>query len=132
MVCYNHTIQSLKGTDMSKILIPETKEKVSVTGASVDFYRFTQDATTYYTFDTSSYGPPEPMVNAMSGLKLIDSPDKKLLMINHKAPMGLFDKIGENFEYELTDLEDGKVQILFSYVPQKSETADLSDTSCSG
>ncbi len=35
-------------------------------------------------------GPPEPMVNAMAGLRLLDNSNKKLIMINHKTPGGLF------------------------------------------
>ncbi len=54
----------------------------------------------YFEFDTSRCGPPEPMVNAMAGLKLVTDSGKKLVMINHKRPMGLLNKIGENFDIE--------------------------------
>jgi len=108
------------------------KEKIEVTGATVDFYKYIQDGIEYYEFDTSRCGPPEPMVNAMAGLKLIDAPNKKLVMINHKKPMGLLDKIGENFNIEDEKTDDGKVKLIFSYKEGESEKANLNDASCSG
>ncbi len=58
-------------------------------------------------------GPPAPMVNAMCGLKLLDSSDKKLVMINHKPPMGLFPKIEDKYAYVIEELEDGRHKIIF-------------------
>ncbi len=108
------------------------KEKVEVAGATVDFYRYKDGDVEVYEFDTSRCGPPEPMVNAMAGLKLIDSPNKKLIMINHKKPMGLLDKIGENFNISEEKLDDGRVKLEFTYKEGASNKANLDDTSCSG
>ncbi len=110
--------------------LPADAQKIDVPGASVDFYTYKEGDTTFFQFDSSMTGPPEPMVNAMAGLKLLDSSDKKLVMINHKAPGGLFSKIGENFAYIVQDIEDGKVKVIFSYIDGASQKADLSDTSC--
>ncbi len=110
--------------------LPENAQKIDVAGATVDFYTYQDGNTTFYQFDSSMTGPPEPMVNAMAGLKLLDGSNKKLVMINHKAPGGLFSKIGENFSYEIHDIEEGKVKIVFSYIEGASSKADLSDTSC--
>ncbi|BCD63102.1 MULTISPECIES: hypothetical protein [Nitratiruptor] len=113
-------------------VIPQDAQKVEVEGATVDFYKFQKDGVTYYAFDTSRCGPPEPMVNAMAGLKLITSPDVKLIMINHKMPMGLLNKIEENFNIEKENLDDGRVKLVFSYKPGASEKADLADSACHG
>ena len=110
--------------------LPQEATKVSVDGATVDFYTYMKDNSTYYQFDTSMTGPPEPMVNAMAGLNLIDSPNKKLVMINHKSPGGLLAKIGENYDIEEEAIEGGKVKLTFSYRSGASEAADLSDNSC--
>jgi len=107
-------------------------QKIEVTGSTVDFYTFEDNQITYYQFDTSKSGPPEPMVNAMAGLKLIDSPNKKLIMINHKKPMGLLDKIGKNYDIETEKMEDGRVKLIFSYKEEKSEEANLNDSNCHG
>ncbi len=108
------------------------KKEIKVEGATVPFYEYTIGETQYYEFDTSKCGPPEPMVNAMSGLKMIDSPNKKVVMINHKKPMGLLDKIGENYDIETQKMEDGRVKLIFSYKVGKSDNADLNDAACQG
>ena len=51
------------------------KEKIEVAGATVDFYKYNEGDVEVYEFDTSRCGPPEPMVNAMAGLKMIDGPN---------------------------------------------------------
>ena len=109
------------------------KEPIEVAGATVPFFTYKMGETQYFEFDTSKCGPPEPMVNAMAGLKMVTSPDKKLVMINHKKPMGLLGKIGENFELEGEEkLEDGRVKLIFGYKAGESEKANLDDTSCGG
>ena len=108
------------------------KEKIEVEGATVDFYKYNDNGIEVYEFDTSRCGPPEPMVNAMAGLKLIDAPHKKLVMINHKKPMGLLNKIGENYNISDKTLDGGKVALEFTYKEGASEKADLSDASCHG
>lgn len=108
------------------------KKEIEVEGATVPFYEYTIGETQYYEFDTSKCGPSEPMVNAMAGLKMIDSPNKKVVMINHKKPMGLLDKIGENYEIETEKLDDGRVKLIFSYKEGASEKANLNDAACHG
>ena len=88
------------------------KEKIKVEGATVPVYRYTENGIIYYEFDTSELGPPEPMINALAVLKLIDSPDKRAVMINHKKPMGLFDRIGDKYDYQIEEI-DGKYRITF-------------------
>ena len=109
-----------------------TKTELEVMGATVPFYTYTIEDTQYFEFDTSKCGPPDPMVNAMAGLKLIDDSNKKLVMINHKFPGGLIGKIGENYSHEKEELADGRVKIIFSYIAGESEKADLTKNSCAG
>jgi len=108
------------------------KEPIEVEGATVPFFTYTLGEDQIFEFDTSKCGPPEPMVNAMAGLKYIDGPHKKLAMINHKKPMGLLDKIGENYDIATEDMDDGRVKLIFSYRPGESDKADLTQTSCEG
>jgi len=116
---------------MNVITRSNDAEEFHPEGATVPFYKYTMDEGQIIEFDTSKCGPPEPMVNAMIGLKMLDA-NTKLLMINHKKPMGLLDKVGENYSIEDTDMEDGRVQLLFSYKTDASDEADLSDPSCEG
>jgi len=108
------------------------KQPIEVPGATVPFFTYTDGETQYYEFDTSKCGPPEPMVNAMAGLKMIDGPNKKVVMINHKKPMGLLDKIGQNYNIDAENMEDGRVKLIFSYKEGASEEANLNDASCEG
>jgi len=109
-----------------------TKEALEVMGATVPFYTYTIEDTQYFEFDTSKCGPPDPMVNAMAGLKLIDNSSKKLVMLNHKYPGGLIGKIGENYTHTREELSNGNVKLVFSYIAGESEKADLTKNSCDG
>jgi len=108
------------------------KEQVEIPGATVPFFTYKEGETQVYEFDTSKCGPPEPMVNAMAGLKMIDGANKKLVMINHKKPMGLLNKIGDNYNIADEAMDDGRVKLIFTYKEGASEKANLSDTHCHG
>jgi hypothetical protein len=54
------------------------------------------------------------MVNAMIGLNLLTAPTTKLIMINHKPPKGLFDKLDDEYTFEEYTLENGNAMIIFS------------------
>jgi hypothetical protein len=108
------------------------KEPMDVVGATVPFFTYIDGEAQVYEFDTSKCGPPDPMVNAMAGLKLLTSADKKLIMINHKSPGGLFSKIGDNYNIEQEDIEGGLVKVTFSYKEGESDKANLNDANCSG
>lgn len=105
---------------------------IELEGATVPFTSYEKDGFTCYEFDTSTCVPPEPMVNAMLGLKLLDSADKRLVMINHRLPAGLFPKIEDDFEYESTE-EEGKVIVTFKRKNFDEPLAtDFSQNHCAG
>jgi hypothetical protein len=106
------------------------KKQIEVTGASEPFFTYEKDGIIYYEFDSSECVPPEPMVNAMSGLQLIDSQNKRLVMINMKKPMGLLAKIESDFSWENEELEDGKVKIIFSKKSDEKTITNFTDTKC--
>lgn len=106
--------------------ISKNAKPIEVDNSTVPFY---QDENGYY-FDSSSTAVPEPMINAVAGLQLLDE-NKKLIMINHKIPMGLFPKIEAYFDYEVEELKDGNVKITFSKKEKLVPKLDF-DTNCSG
>lgn len=110
-------------------LIPQNAQKIEVEGASVDFYELIEDGLSTYYFDTSKCGPPEPMVNAMSGLKLIKGTNNKLVMINHKAPGGLFAKLDDDISHSVEEV-DGLVVITFTHNSGSTSQSDLNQTAC--
>lgn len=106
-------------------------EKIEVLGSTVDFYKEIQNGLTVYQFDTSMCAPPDPMVNAMAGLQLIDE-NSQLIMINHKSPAGLFPKIEQDFDFKEEQTEDGKVKVVFSKKSEALGSTDFSQNSCHG
>lgn len=111
--------------------IPSDAKKIEVDGATVDFFELAQDGQSTYYFDTSAEGPPHPMVNAMSGLKLIKNTANTLVMINHKNPGGLFGKLEADVSHQTENIDGGLVKVTFSNVDAGVDS-DLSQTSCSG
>ena len=111
--------------------IPSEATKIEVAGATVDFFELAKDGQSTYYFDTSAEGPPHPMVNAMSGLKLIKNTNNSLVMINHKAPGGLFGKLEADVAYKAEDIVGGLVKVTFTNVNADVDS-DLTQTSCGG
>ena len=112
-------------------LVPENAQQVEVNGATVPFMKYEENGTTIYQFDSSRSGHPEPMINAMSGLQMIQD-GEKLEMINSKAPMGLFPKIEADFNFEVEELVDGRFKITFSKRGAGDAGTDFNNTGCSG
>ncbi|ABB44072.1 hypothetical protein Suden_0793 [Sulfurimonas denitrificans DSM 1251] len=106
-------------------LIPENATKIEVLGATVDFFKLEEDGQSTYYFDTSKCGPPDPMVNAVSGLKLIKGTKDKLVMINHKTPGGLFAKLGDDISHKLEETDNGLVKVTFSSNESSSTDTNL-------
>lgn len=106
-------------------------EKIEVLGATVDFFKEIKDGLTTYQFDTSMCGPPDPMVNAMAGLQLLDE-NSQLVMINHKSPGGLFPKIEEDFNFLEEDTDDGKIKVVFTKKVDALNSTDFTQNSCHG
>lgn len=111
--------------------LPQDAQKVEVNGATVEFFKYEVDGVTFYQFDSSMSGHPEPMINAMSGLQVLSGNDK-LVMINSKAPMGLFPKIEAEFSNNVEQLEDGKFKITFARKDSEDSSTNFTDTACSG
>lgn len=111
--------------------IPKNAKKVELENATVEFYEFKQNEIEYLYFDTSLCSVPEPMINALLGLKQIANTNKKLLMLNHCIPNGLFPKIDKNFNFIIEEYED-IFKIEFSNKKEGKENIDYEDNQCSG
>jgi hypothetical protein len=102
---------------------------VEVPNATTQFTKGKVGNITTYQFDTTTNG--HPMVNAMAGLAVLKD-DEQLIMINHCAPMGLFPKIEDEFDFAYSELPNGHTQIVFSRKDGVLSTTDFEATSCSG
>jgi len=101
-------------------------------GATVPFVRYTQEGIHFIGFDSRACVPPEPMVNAMLALVHIKNPQTKVVMINHRSPVGLLAKIGECYSIDQEELENSAVRLTFSYKEGATQHADLSSSHCAG
>ncbi len=111
--------------------LPNNAQEIQVEGATLPFYTFEENGVSYLYFDSSKTGHPEPMVNAMAGLKALKD-GQKLIMINHKPPMGLFPKIEADFDYKVEELDNGLYKITFSKKSDAKGATDFNDTACNG
>ena len=111
---------------------PHDAKLLHVENTTVPFFSYVQDGIEYISFDTSMCVPPEPMVNAMIALELLDSAQKKVVMINHRSPVGLLAKVQSFYDIAVTELEGGKLQLIFSYKEGVSDNVDLSQKQCAG
>ncbi len=107
----------------------ENQTQVNVPNATVPFVKGTIGDIDTYLFDTTKEG--HPMVNAMAGLAVLKE-GEQLIMINHCAPMGLFPKIEEDFDYNYQDMPDGTTHVVFSKKSDAKGSTDFSATSCGG
>ncbi len=108
------------------------KKSVTVKGATVPFATYEADGLTYYEFDSTQRECPEPMMNAMCGLKLVDSASKRLVMTNMQEPAGLYPRIAEDFEWSVETLESGDVRIVFKLKSTEASQTDFTQIGCSG
>ncbi|SFV57092.1 hypothetical protein MNB_SM-7-481 [hydrothermal vent metagenome] len=111
--------------------LPQNAQETQVEGSTVPFYTYEENGVTYLYFDSSKTGHPEPMVNAMSGLKALKD-TQKLVMINHKPPMGLFPKIEADYSYEVEELDNGLFKITFTKKADAAGATNYNDTACNG
>lgn len=113
--------------------LPKDAKKIKIDNSTVDFYTFIKDGTKYYYFDTSICAAPEPMINAMAGLKIINDTNDKLIMLNHQIPSGLFPRIDKVFDFEIERLEEqNNVLITFTYKKESLAEVDFNNNQCIG
>ena len=101
----------------SQTYFPHDAQVLHVNDATVPFVNYLEDGIMYIGFDTSSCVPPEPMVNAMLALEFLKDSHTKIVMINHRSPIGLLAKVQP---------------LVFSYKEGLSNQADLSQKHCAG
>ncbi|OIP53164.1 MAG: hypothetical protein AUK54_09665 [Helicobacteraceae bacterium CG2_30_36_10] len=106
-------------------------KEIQLDGATVPFHMSEEEGVVSYHFNSSLCSHPEPMINAMVGLGQIKA-GEKLIMINSKAPAGLFPKIENDFSYEVKELSSGKFEITFMKKGNGSSSTDFNDKGCGG
>ncbi len=88
------------------------KKPIEIEGTTLPFVTYEKDATRYYFFDATQSSPPEPMINALRALEYIKKGEILIGLFFH-APEPLFAKIEPFFEYKVTPLTSGDVEVEF-------------------
>ena len=89
------------------------KQKIEIQGSTLDFFKYEDEGLTYYEFNATQCSPPEPMVNTINGLRLLQSETDRLVGIFFHEPTPLYDRIGPDFSHEAIALENGDFKIIF-------------------
>lgn len=111
---------------------PEEAKRFQPDGATIQFVEYEEEGVKIIGFDSQMCIPPEPMVNAMIALKMLETPKTKVIMVNHRSPVGLLAKINANYVIDEEKLGGEAVKLTFSYKEGATEHADLSNSRCGG
>lgn len=95
------------------------KEKIEVQGATLDFFKYKEDSLTYYEFDATECSPPEPMVNAINGLRMLKNDNDRLVGIFFHEPTPLYNRLANQFLHEAIALKSGDFKIIFKKIKQE-------------
>ncbi len=90
------------------------RRALEIPGTTVSFWSYRVEGIEYVEFDCTHCQMPEPMVNLVYALKLLDAKDKRVVMINMQEPTPFYPRIADEVEWEVTPLENGDVKIIFS------------------
>lgn len=89
------------------------KELVEVPFTTLDFYKYEKDGLIYYEFDARECEPPEPMMNAINGLKILQNNKYRLTGIFFHEPFPLFQKIPSSIEYISEECDNDDFSVTF-------------------
>ncbi|MDD5156925.1 hypothetical protein [Sulfurimonas sp.] len=90
-----------------------SRELIAVPRATLDFYKYEEDGLTFYEYNATKCQPPEPMVNTMVGLSLLNDKNDRLVGIFFHEPFPLYSKIPLTISHEAVELESGDFRITF-------------------
>ncbi len=89
------------------------KIKIEVPKTTLDFYTYEDNGLTFYEYDATGCQPPEPMVNTITGLSLLQKPTDRLVGRFFHEPFPLYSRIPLTIEHSATELESGDVLVTF-------------------
>ncbi len=89
------------------------KTPFEVPGATLEFFTYKQDGITYIEYDATECTPPEPMVNTIYALKMINDKNTRLVGRFFHEPFPLYERVKEAFSYSAKELETGDFEVVF-------------------
>jgi uncharacterized protein (DUF2249 family) len=89
------------------------KELVVVPRATLDIYKYKENGCTIYEFDATECSPPEPMVNTIVTLEMLQNEDDRLKVTFFHEPQPLFERVSALYSYESQEQEGGDFLVTF-------------------
>ncbi|MDR2152024.1 MAG: hypothetical protein LBO72_04305 [Helicobacteraceae bacterium] len=88
-------------------------ETIYLEGVQIPLWRYEENGVTIWKFDSSAEACPAPMTTAIAALRLIDAPNKRLIMINHSRPNALLVRVKDRYAIAVREIENGLFEIAF-------------------
>lgn len=89
------------------------KELIKVPRATLDIYRYEENGFTIYEFDATECSPPEPMVNTIVTLELLEDENDILKVLYFHEPTPLYERVATAFSYLSEELDNGDFLVTF-------------------
>lgn len=105
-------MKSKKNTNIIKVKTVQ-KELVKIPRATLDIYKYSENNLTIYEFDATECSPPEPMVNTIVVLHLLQNENDRLIVTFFHEPTPLFERIKLKFSYISQELQNGDIKVIF-------------------
>ncbi len=89
------------------------KKLIVVPRATLDIYNYEENGLNIYEFNATECSPPEPMVNTIVILEMLQKENDRLVVIFFHEPVPLYERLAQNFSYESKELESGDFEVTF-------------------
>ena len=89
------------------------KKLIEVPRATLDIYSYEKDGTSVYEFNATECSPPEPMVNTIVVLDMLQNVNDKLIVTFFHEPFPLYERLSQTFSHESQELENGDIVVTF-------------------
>jgi len=89
------------------------KKLVQVPRATLDIYNYEEDGLNIYEFNATECSPPEPMVNTIVSLEMLQTESDRLKVTFFHEPQPLFERVSTLYSYQSEELEGGDFLVTF-------------------
>ena len=89
------------------------KKLITIPRATLDIYNYSEDGLNIYEFNATECSPPEPMVNTIVTLEMLENDSDILRVTFFHEPFPLYERLEDSFSHDSVELESGDVLVTF-------------------
>jgi len=93
-----------------------TKELIKIPRTTLDIYHYQEDGLNIYEFDATECSPPEPMINTIVTLEMLQNENDRLKVLFFHEPFPLYQRVSNHFTYCAKELESGDILVTFQKI----------------